>query len=158
MTENPLPFPRAGDFGVGGWPPAVKAYIDYGDGQGDAPGAPVPLEPIAPAIALVAYPSLLVPNGDGSVSLSGGVRVNTDPGGERRIFSPANGYLPATNQTHPVAAEITGGPNPGIITMGINVLPQADGGGIFLIFPEIPADAFALVWLDAVTYRPAPVG
>jgi hypothetical protein len=152
MSEQP-PFPRAGTLGVGGWAPQVKSYIDWAAGNANAPGAPVPLTPIAPAIALDAYPSLLFPNGDGTVTLSGGIRINEDPGGERRIFTPDAQYLPAKNETHPVAATIEGA-NPTTIMMAVNAVPgPGPGGGLFLIYPPILAGTFALVWLDAVTYR-----
>jgi hypothetical protein len=131
----------------------MRAYVDRAASTPIPPGEPVPLEPIAPAVALDAYPSMLIPNGDGTVTLSGGVRVNTDPGGERRIFTPPTAYFPASDETHPVAASVYGDEGPVITPMAINVLPASAGGGIFLIFPEIPADAFALVWLSAVTYR-----
>jgi hypothetical protein len=134
------------------WLDRMRAYVDRAASAPPTPGAPVALTPIAPALPLEAYPSVLVPNGDGTVTLGGGVRINTDPGGERGIFTPPEEYWPAKNETHPVVANIESA-SPSTIVMGVNVLPASDGGGIFLIFPEIPADAFALVWLDAVTYR-----
>ena len=147
-------WPRRAPGAVRIWLDRMKAYVDAAGS--DAPGQSVPLATLDPAVALSAYPTRVVRNGGGSVSLTGGVRVNgPNPGGERRIFTPQLRHLPVQAESHPLAATIDGNDGPVITPMYLDLLTASDGGGFFLAFPEIPDGAFALVWLTSVKYWPA---
>jgi hypothetical protein len=147
-------WPARGPGGLRIWLDRMKAYVDRAGST--APGAPILMTAADPAIPMEAYPPSVVPNGGGSVTLSGGFTIQgANPGGERRVFDVAPQFLPTKVETHPLAASIIGGTAPGIVPMSLNPLPASSGGGLFLIFPEIPADAFAMVWLDSVSYWPA---